>query len=669
MLSQKSTSGKLLSVVLSTAIIGGMGALVPLGGITASAAEFSPPGHSFGVIGGFNEWAGDMPMTDPDGDGVYEATVDVVGTYEFRVRADNSWDYSWGVYEPDYDRTQNSQTNFSATVKEDQKLIVRLDTTKVDDAAKANPDSYVNERDFSFSEDGYDFWPVTYEIVCMPAGLTLDKISLTLTEGATGEIKAYVLPVNATDKTVKWNSGNTSIVTVDSNGKLKAVGVGTTTIAARTVNGIRAACRVTVKAPAVKPTGIALNKTSLTITKGSTATLTATVSPSNATNKKVTWTTSNSAVATVSAGKVTAKGAGTATITACTANGKTAKCTVKVNNPVVKPTSISLSKTSLSLTTGGTATLSATVYPSNATNKSVTWTTSNSSVATVSAGKVTAKGAGTATITAKTVNGMIAKCTVKVTNPVVHPNSVKLSASTLSITAGNAATLTATVYPSNATNKSVTWTTSNSSVATVSNGRVSAKSAGTAVITARTVNGLTASCTVTVKAKSTETTAQKNFRTVANYIENHYDGTLKSGAKLIMKTFSENGTTGSFSIAYYKSEDKIQLITNSNDSTGTGLFMTVDIYYKSLNSASVTYSILMDDEIMILTSAKFNPAYFTANTHVSMTLDYSLGSLTSSERQQVEELLNTILQTTVFVSDVILRENGMDISYIGFTSY
>jgi len=242
-------------------------------------------------------------------------------------------------------------------------------------------------------------------------------------------------------------------------------------------------------------TGVSLNKASLSLAVGGTETLKATVSPSNATNKTVSWATSNSAVATVQNGTVTAKSAGTATITVTSADGnKKATCAVTVTTPV---SSVSLNKPSLSLNVGSSETLTATVSPGNATNKNVSWATSNSAVATVQNGTVTAKSAGTATITVTTADGnKKATCAVTVTLPV---SSVSLNKPSLSLTVGATETLTATVSPSNATNKTVSWATSNSAVATVQNGTVTAKSAGTATITVTTVDGnKMATCAVTV---------------------------------------------------------------------------------------------------------------------------------------------------------------------------
>jgi len=164
----------------------------------------------------------------------------------------------------------------------------------------------------------------------------------------------------------------------------------------------------------VAVSSVSLDKTSLSLTEGESATLAATVKPDNATNKTVSWSSSNASVATVDAnGKVTAVAEGTATITA-KAGDKTATCTVTVKKKVVAVSSVSLDKTSLELTVGETATLVATVIPDRATEKTVSWSSSSSSVATVDAsGKVTAVAKGTATITAK-AGGKTAICTVTV---------------------------------------------------------------------------------------------------------------------------------------------------------------------------------------------------------------------------------------------------------------
>ena len=256
---------------------------------------------------------------------------------------------------------------------------------------------------------------------------------------------------------------------------------------------------------------VSLNKSATTLTEGESETLTATITPSNATgDKTVKWSSSNEAVAAVdSNGKVTAKKAGTAVITATSSNGKTAGCTVTVKQKEIAITGISLNKSTTSLTEGESETLTATITPSNATgDKTVKWSSSNEAVAAVdSNGKVTAKKAGTAVITATSSNGKTAGCTVTVKQKEIAITGISLNKSTTSLTEGESETLTATITPSNATgDKTVKWSSSNEAVAAVdSNGKVTAKKAGTAVITATSSNGKSASCTVTVKQKDTYT--------------------------------------------------------------------------------------------------------------------------------------------------------------------
>jgi uncharacterized protein YjdB len=251
----------------------------------------------------------------------------------------------------------------------------------------------------------------------------------------------------------------------------------------------------------VKVSGISLDRSSISVSIGSSEQLNASVKPENAQNKTVRWESSNPTVASVSAGLVTAKSKGTAIITARTGDGGyTATCTVTVSQPV---TGISLNQSSISIIKGKTYQLSASIQPSGASNRNVTWSSSNSNIATVSSsGKVSAKAAGTATITVTTKDGSkTAKCTVTVKNEPIKVTGVSLNRSQITLFVGKSENLTAAVKPSNAANKGITWQSSNTNVATVdSSGRITARAEGTATITVKTNdNGKTAKCTVTVK--------------------------------------------------------------------------------------------------------------------------------------------------------------------------
>ena len=254
---------------------------------------------------------------------------------------------------------------------------------------------------------------------------------------------------------------------------------------------------------------------SLTLEEGGTATLTATITPSNATDQNVTWSSDNESVATVDQnGRVTAVAQGGATITAAV-DGKSAKCSVTVNAAAPVPvTSVSLDKTSLGLTEGDTETLTATVEPSDATNKNVTWSTSDASIATVTDGVVTAVAPGTATITVTTEDGnKTATCAVTVTAATVPVTGVTLNKTSTSLYVGDTETLTPTITPDNATNKNVTWSSDDTSVATVdASGLVTAVARGTAVITATAADGSGASASCTVTVSSYLPPANPNYR-------------------------------------------------------------------------------------------------------------------------------------------------------------
>ena len=282
---------------------------------------------------------------------------------------------------------------------------------------------------------------------------------------------------------------------------IKGLKEGTATITATVAANenhdvLNATCEVTVR---VAVTGVSLSKRDLPLVKGATEMLIATVSPTDATNKKVIWSSNNSSVATVENGQVTAMSAGNATVTVTTEDGNhPATCEVVVTDPV-PVTGVTLSQTELSLLKGTTATLVATVVPSNATNKKVIWSSNNSSVATVENGTVIAVSGGNATITVTTEDGNHpATCEVVVTD-LVPVTGVTLSQTELSLEKGETADLTATVSPADATNQKVTWSSNNTTVATVENGKVTAVSGGKATISVTTEDGNhTATCEVTV---------------------------------------------------------------------------------------------------------------------------------------------------------------------------
>ena len=271
-------------------------------------------------------------------------------------------------------------------------------------------------------------------------GINIVQSDVELEVGKTSELRAGIIPNNATNKSVQWTSSDPSVVTV-TDGVLVAKGEGTATITAKTVDGgFTASVSVTVKKASepqkVSVTAVSLNKSTLSLKVGESSTLRATISPSDATDKGVIWTSNRTSVATVSSsGVVTGKAAGTAVITVRTNDGgKTSTCNVTVtSNPEpggeINVSQISISPSSATLAVGGTRQFSVTITPANATNQEVSWSSSNTSVASVNSdGLVTAKAEGQATITVTSKDGgFSSRATVTVSSESQEPGSYSLS--------------------------------------------------------------------------------------------------------------------------------------------------------------------------------------------------------------------------------------------------
>ena len=420
--------------------------------------------------------------------------------------------------------------------------------------------------------------------------ITLNKTALTLFKGKTETLIATLAPKGLTGYTIDWSSSKPSVATVD-NGVVTAVKEGTAIITAK-AGDKSATCAITVVATPV--TSVSLDKTSASLKAGETVTLTATVNPSDATDKTVTWSTSDATVATVSNGVVTAKEVGTATITA-QAGDKSAKCVITVEATPVA--TVTLDKTNATLRAGQTMTLTATVSPGNATDKTVTWSTSNAAVATVTNGVVTAMKVGVATITAK-AGDKTATCSITVeATPVA---SVTLDKTSVNLSTGQTVTLVATINPSDATDKTVTWSSSNTSIASVSDsGLVSAKSAGTATITAKANNGgngnFTAHCTVTV----TQNVIHVNKITIDNTSISGKPGDTKSLTAIVYPDnaddksvvwFSSNesiATVSSTGIVTFIAPGETSINVKTNDG---GYFATCSVYVQRISVQRISLS-------------------------------------------------------------------------------
>lgn len=333
-------------------------------------------------------------------------------------------------------------------------------------------------------------------------GISLDPREFTLeTIGSSFTVKPVISPEDASDLGVVWESADTKVVSVASDGTVTAIGPGTTTVKATTNDGsFTSNCVVSVKSPAQH---VSLDKTSLKLLEGESGKLTATVYPLNSTQKTLTWVSDHPDVASVdNEGNVTARKAGTATVTVKVAEKVTAVCKVTV---ISRVTGISMSETTVELKPGEKHQLEATVLPQNASNAEVTWYSDKESVAKVSqSGLVSAVSTGEATIHVVTSDGgKMATCLVKVGTPV---KGITLSISSKTLYVGDPSLdISATLTPANATDKSLEWSSSDPEVASIAPGAalhavIKPLKPGKTTITATTKDGgFTASCEVTVK--------------------------------------------------------------------------------------------------------------------------------------------------------------------------
>jgi uncharacterized protein YjdB/C1A family cysteine protease len=306
------------------------------------------------------------------------------------------------------------------------------------------------------------------------ASVGLNKSSIALSVGDSETLQATILPADATDKTVYWESSDASIAAVSSLGLVRGVAAGTAMIKATTQDGGKSAsCAAMVST--VPVSSVSLNKTSISIAAGNTEPIQAIILPTNATNKNINWASSNPTIATVTgAGIVTGLTPGAVTITAATQDGgKTASCAVTVTP--VPVASVSLNKTSIELPAGAAEALVSTILPTNATNKNINWASSDPSVAPVSsAGIVTGVAPGMAVITADSAADSSKSATCIVT---VNP-AIAFSAVPKALFVNETATLQASAV--GLADSTVTWSVLHGSLTQATNNSATYKAPGTA---------------------------------------------------------------------------------------------------------------------------------------------------------------------------------------------
>ena len=432
---------------------------------------------------------------------------------------------------------------------------------------------------------------------------------------------------------------------------------------------------------------ISLNSQTGELRVGEQTTLIATITPDNATNKSVTWKSDNTEAATVENGVVTAVGEGKANITVTTVDGnKTATCEITVlteeepepdpEPEVINVENVTLNSQNEELKIGDTVTLVATITPSNATNKNVTWSSDNTNVATVNNGVVRAVGEGKANITVTTVDGnKTATCMITVLpeeepepepeptpepDPepeVINVESVALNSQNEELKIGETTTLVATVMPSNATNKKVVWSSDNTNVATVNNGVVTAVGEGSANIKVTTVDGnKTAVCKITVVDEqedvistiSYDITDSTNKNVTATITFNRNDVTITNNDGNNQYVFETNGE---FTFEYVDSEGNIGTNTarvNWIDKEAPVL----EIEYENINDGKEVKVMIKSNEELLEVNG-----WELSEDRMSMSKTFSANENIVIE---VSDLVGNVTEATINVESIQNSENNVN---------
>lgn len=313
-------------------------------------------------------------------------------------------------------------------------------------------------------------------VLAIPAtSISLNPNQANLKVAETLQLEAAVLPENATDKTIAWASSDNAVASVDINGNVTANSVGEAIVTATSTDGsnVVAECRVTVVPTPIEGITIEANG-STTLKALQTVQLTAIITPETATDKSVSWSSSNSEIASVDEnGLVTAKQVGTATISA-KSGAKEATLSITVIPTLAE--AITLNRTTAALNVSGTIQLTASFSPETTTDKSVTWISSNEAIATVnSEGLVTAHALGECEIAATTSDGSNKSATCHITVRATPAESISIEPKgPFTLRIGETIQFNATVLPQDATDKSVEWMSQTGGVTIDANGLATA---------------------------------------------------------------------------------------------------------------------------------------------------------------------------------------------------
>ena len=400
--------------------------------------------------------------------------------------------------------------------------------------------------------------------------ISFSQEEFSVKKDSTIKLIPIVKPSSLSSDKLTWTSSDLSIATVDGNGVVKGLKEGTVTITVTASNGIVASCVVTVVLNDINVEKIKLTPNESIIKTGTITQVIAEISPKNATNRDLIWTSSNPKIAIVDAnGYVKGLKEGTVTITAKTKDGKVvASTTISIQENLIE--SISFSQENISVKKDNTVKLVPIIKPSSLSSSKLTWTSSDSSVATVDEnGIVKGLKNGTTTITVTTSSGMKASCIVTVTTDNIDVKEIKLTPNESVVKTGSTTQVIAEIIPDNATNRDLIWESSDPSIATVDgNGIVKGLKSGTVTITAKTKDGkVLASTTITIETTGSFDVYDKDHTPLTWNGSNDLNIFTKSAYAMEGKIAPESSNVYQFMIRNttdYKLKYKINFIeTNS----------------------------------------------------------------------------------------------------------
>ncbi|MGL4955708.1 MAG: Ig-like domain-containing protein, partial [Bacteroidales bacterium] len=363
----------------------------------------------------------------------------------------------------------------------------------VDTAGRVTGVSEGRTRIIVTTDDGKEMDFCDVEVTVFATGVTLNESYLQLNKGTRYTKLSASVSGNQTNKSVSWSSSDESVVSVNKRtGELKAEKIGEAVIRATVEDGSGHfdECDVKVITSVI---GVSIENVEHSMKVETRKKFHARVSPSDATNKSFSWSSSDNSIVYIDRdGNAEAKSVGVARIKVTTADGaKTAEREILVFDVAVE--GLGVNKNTTYMLVNGREQLVLFFDPPDATNKKVQWNSSNRSVVSVDAetGMLTAKGVGSSEVTATTEDGgFTALCVVHVESKAISVTSVKANKTQSAIVVGEKEYLRATVEPYNATNQNITWRSSNTSIASVDkDGVVIGVGVGNAVITVTTADG------------------------------------------------------------------------------------------------------------------------------------------------------------------------------------